>query len=92
MNKPATFFGQLFKDKDGAPVVLEVPNVPLMGWILFSLMGPLLADGQLKTIVHFLGVASIIIWALLELNSGRSYFRRALGLVVLILSIYNVVV
>ena len=56
------------------------PNAPLVGWLALTVVGFFLADNHL---VALLAKSFIIAWALLELVSGVSYFRRILGAIVL---------
>ena len=72
-----------FKDSKGQVAVWQAPNKPLYGWILFKLLS-LTPSGHLKTGFGHISTAFLFTWAYLELTKGVSYFRRSLGLVVLI--------
>jgi hypothetical protein len=52
----------------GRWVVAQWPNLPLWAWIVATLLG-----------VHWLALAALVVWALLELARGASPFRRVLG-------------
>ena len=73
-----------FKDKNGQFVIWQSPNIPIYGWIAFKLLSMLVASGYLKTGFENLSSAALFTWAYLEVYSGMSYFRRLLGVVVLV--------
>jgi len=69
------------KDKEGKVVLWQWPNLPLVGWAIFALLSHLTRWQPLA----WIGTAFLVVWALLEIFRGVNYFRRALGLVVLLL-------
>jgi hypothetical protein len=76
------------KDKHGKVVIWQVPNFPIVAWAVFTLAGRI-AQGPLHDIFLACGSISLLIWACLEIISGASYFRRTLGLVVLVATVYS---
>ncbi|MFJ1269161.1 hypothetical protein ACD661_11390 [Legionella lytica] len=78
-----------FKDKNGRIVILQIPNGPLIAWFIFTILNLLLAGwhSQITYIFHMLSFGFIFTWAWLELTSGVNYFRRTLGLIVLIINV-----
>jgi phosphoglycerol transferase MdoB-like AlkP superfamily enzyme len=76
-----------FSDKDGKLAMWQKPNIPLICWFVFLVLSHLLPAGNWRAPSQVVSKAAIIIWALLEMYSGASPFRRVLGLIVLILSI-----
>lgn len=79
-----------FKDKKGHIVMWQFPNAFLTGWILCR-VGGLFVRGDTKEIVDSLGTIFLAIWAILEIVDGASYFRRALGCLVLIVILASVI-
>lgn len=79
-----TLFDQIFRDSDGNIVVAQMPNLPIIVWITASLLKLVLTTGQINTGLDALAFGSLFTWAWLELFQGVNYFRRALGLGVLI--------
>ena len=79
-----------FKDKDGRVVIFQTPNAPLIGWFIFSILNLLWTIRHPKEIYlfHMLSFGFIFTWAWLEITSGVNYFRRTLGLIVLIITVY----
>jgi hypothetical protein len=74
--------GNFFKDKHGHVVIMQWPNLPLYGWIVFKLIGLVVSKGRHKDGCEQLAMAFLFAWALLEITQGVNYFRRFLGLVV----------
>ena len=72
---------RLFRDKAGRVVLIQWPNLPLIGWAGFSLLSRFTQWKQLA----WIGTAFLLVWSLLEIFLGVNYFRRALGLAVLVL-------
>lgn len=77
-----------FSDKHGKVVIWQSPNLPIILWFVFMLATHM-THGQLRTIFAVISSAALLVWALLEVIQGASYFRRVLGLAVLIATIYS---
>lgn len=74
---------RFFKDKKGHIVLWQWPNLPLYGWIVCKILS-LLLRGDLKAGLEQLGMAFLFTWAFLEITQGVNYFRKLLGLVVIL--------
>lgn len=83
-------FMNFFKDKNGRVVIFQFPNLPLLAWILFTILNLLLGSKypKLQHLFSMLSFGFIFTWAWLEISSGVNYFRRALGLLVLVIIIF----
>ena len=83
-----TFIDKCFKDKNGHWAIVSKPNLPLAVWFVAMLASKLFngLPGQLASTIAF---GALFTWAWLELFSGVNYFRRALGLVILVAVIWN---
>lgn len=77
---------KFWKDKEGNVVVYQHPNVFLIGWLVLALAS-LFTSSKLADILWQLSLAVLAIWALLEIFKGVNYFRRTLGVFVLLLVI-----
>jgi hypothetical protein len=77
-------------NKQGRVVLWQSPNAPLLAWLIFTLIGMVLHDGSLRSIVQIAAHIAIIIWALLEVFWGASPFRRTLGVIVLMLTVISI--
>ncbi len=79
-----TKYKAFFQDKDEHIVLWQSPNILLIGWAAFKVMAMLLGTGRLKTGFEHLGTALIFAWAYFEATEGVNYFRKALGLTILV--------
>ncbi len=80
----STLFDKTFRDENGDIVVAQMPNLPLIIWIVASLLKLLFTSGKVGVGLDFLAFGSLFTWAWQELFEGVNYFRRALGLCVFI--------
>ena len=74
---------RFFVDKDGNLAVIQMPNAPIVAWLVFLILSNIWSTGSWHDLLSNLGTVSLLVWAVLEVGWGASYFRRALGLVVL---------
>jgi hypothetical protein len=74
----------LFKDRDGNIVIWQRPNIALAGWLVFKLASALAPAGTIKVGFDRISSAFIFAWAFLEITCGRSFFRRGLGVIIMI--------
>lgn len=79
-----TLFNQTFRDSDGNLVIAQSPNPPLLVWLAATLLNFLPTEGNIHTGLETLAFGSLFTWAWQELFQGVNYFRRALGLIVLL--------
>lgn len=88
MDKHRSFIDKAIRNSDGRVTLWQTPNLPLVVWVAARLLAwPL--SGGLEHFVGLVGTAAILLWALLELLQGVNYFRRALGLVALAMTIMS---
>ncbi len=78
---------RVFRDSEGTIVLAQFPNPPLIGWILASLLQLVFTTGQIKLGLDAVAFGCLFTWAWEELFQGVNYFRRGLGLIVLVMSI-----
>jgi hypothetical protein len=79
-----TVVDKTFRDSNGNIVIAQMPNLPLIVWIVTSLLALIFTSGTIHTVLHIVANGSLFTWAWLELFQGVNYFRRTLGLIVLI--------
>ena len=77
---------KFWRDDRGHVVIWQPPNIWLIVWAALD-FASLFFNGAVSNVLWYLGSASLIIWALLEVFQGVNYFRRTLGAVVLIFAI-----
>ncbi|YAF99379.1 MAG: hypothetical protein AB3A66_27515 (plasmid) [Nodularia sp. CChRGM 3473] len=79
-----TLVDKTFRDSDGNVVIAQMPNLPLIVWIVTGLLALIFTNGKINTVLDVVANGSLFTWAWMELFQGVNYFRRALGLSVLI--------
>ena len=86
-NKPIDFF----KDKHGKIVIAQRPNSPLIGFLLSWLLSIFWPQQQQQIIflLNMLTFGFIFTWAWLEISDGVNYFRRLLGVIVLVFVLWS---
>ena len=79
-----TLFNKVFRDREGKIVLAQMPNLPLIVWIVASLLKMIFTTGRINIGLDVLAFGSLFTWAWEELFQGVNYFRRALGFLVLV--------
>lgn len=83
--RPRSFSQKFWEDRYGNFVVWQKPNIWLWAWIILVFINLFVPNGVFHKIIGVLSLVSLIIWATLEVYSGVNYFRRTVGLLVLLL-------
>jgi hypothetical protein len=65
--------------------IFQKPNIPITLWF-FSTIISLITHGIIYYVSTTVSFIAIIIWSYLELSEGINWFRKILGLVVLIVT------
>jgi hypothetical protein len=86
-----TLFDRLFRDGTGEIVIGQAPNLPIVIWVSATLLKLVFKTGQVKIALDLLAVSSLLYWSFLEITQGANYFRRDLGVVVLIALIISII-
>lgn len=76
-------------DKNGQVVLFQSPNVPILGWLSFTVLSKLVTAPNWQNLFSTISFGFLFMWCWLEIVSGVSPFRRFLGVVVLGVSLYN---
>jgi hypothetical protein len=82
-----SLFDKTFKDNEGNVVLAQAPNLPLLVWLAATLLKLVITSGSIYIGLDAIAFGTLFTWAWQELFQGVNYFRRALGLVVLIVVI-----
>ncbi len=82
MKKSQNIVAAFFKDKQGNVVIFQPPNAPLIIWLVLTVVTYFVPKGKFNDVAQAAASASLLVWALLEIINGFSWFRRALGLAV----------
>lgn len=78
-------FDQIFRDDQGNIVIAQPPNLSLATWMGASLLKLVVSEGPAHIGLDIVASIALVIWAMQEIFDGVNYFRRGLGLVVLII-------
>lgn len=81
---------RIWRDSNGKVVLWQAPNVWLLIWLVSDVANLIIGRSKVESVIHWVGSATLIIWALLEVFQGADYFRRALGAVVLLITIVSI--
>lgn len=81
-SRPHTLLDRTFRDENGQIVLGQVPNIPIIGWLLFKVLS-LVTDNRLSDAFAQISTAFLFTWAYLEITQGANYFRRFLGVFVI---------
>ncbi len=79
-----TLFDSTFRDSEGNIVIAQPPNLPLIVGIVASLLKLVVTAGTINLVLDLVAFGALFTWAWEELFQGVNYFRRALGLLVLV--------
>lgn len=81
-----TLVDKVFRDREGEGeiVLAQMPNLPIIVWIVASLLRLFFTTGKVSIGLEVIAFGSLFTWAWEELFQGVNYFRRALGLIVLV--------
>ena len=82
-----SFDDKFWHDKHGKFVVWQTPNWALIGWFICTVLHTVLPDSTIELWIGHLGKVFLIIWAVMEVTRGVNYFRRLLGLSVLLFAL-----
>jgi hypothetical protein len=79
-----TLLDRVFRNSEGQIIIIQIPNLPILIWTLASLLKLVFTTGRINLGLEMLAFASLFSWAWGELFEGVNYFRRGLGLLVII--------
>ena len=86
---PRTFWDKFWKDKQGHTILYQRPNIWIIGWAIGELIALFAPWQEVTEVARAAAMALLIVWALMEIFKGTTYFRRTLGLVVLTITIVS---
>ena len=79
-----SLFDKTFRDSDGQIAIAQMPNLPILVWVGAVLLKLVFTSGQTYLLLDTISFGTLFTWAWEELFQGVNYFRRGLGLLVLI--------
>ena len=86
-----TLFDRLFRDGTGEIVIGQPPNLPILIWLSATVLKLAVKNDRVKLGLDLLAFSSLLYWSFLEITQGVNYFRRDLGVIVLIALIISVI-
>lgn len=75
---------RIFRDGEGQLVIAQAPNLPLIVGLVATLLQATLPSGSGQATLDLIAFGAWFTWAWQELFEGVNYFRRSLGLIVLL--------
>lgn len=82
-----TFVDKCFKNKNGQITVFQPPNLPILVWFVCVVLANIITEPTFQKLFEAIGFGSLFTWTYLEIFYGVNYFRRALGLLILMLAL-----
>lgn len=82
---------RFFTDSHGRQTIIMVPNLSLSLWLASLLIGWVVKQQPYHNYIGWVGTVALMTWAVQEIYSGTSMFRRVLGTVVLVVVAMGVV-
>jgi hypothetical protein len=76
------------RDSEGQIVIFQLPNLPITVWAVSMLLKFFFSTGRTRIALELISFGSLFTWAWEELFQGQSYFRKSIGLVVLVGAIW----
>lgn len=80
----ASLLDRIFRDREGQIVIGQAPNLPLMVGLAATVLQALLPSSSGQAALDLIAFGAWFTWAWQELFEGVNYFRRSLGLIVLL--------
>jgi hypothetical protein len=84
MTRKRSFSERFWQDKYNKLAIWQRPNIPLIIWLAAFVLMIILPDGPIERGVSFIFEVAVV-WAVMEVGWGASYFRKLLGVCVLLL-------
>ena len=91
MGKLRELINKTVKDPRGRITLAQSPNLPLLIFLVFSVLAIIFRHSSSTLLFKPLAFGAIFVWSWMEIFSGINYFRRILGIVVLLMSLSSAV-
>ena len=85
-----SFWDKIWRNDEGDVVIFQWPNVWITAWAVANFMSVVSPTRGFSKIMWWVGMVFILVWAALEIFKGVNYFRRGLGVLVLLVIIASV--
>jgi hypothetical protein len=85
------FVDWLFRDRTTGKIVIgQFPNIPLFVWLVATGLS-VVTSGTLQTILGYVAIVALLVWAGDELLRGVNPFRKLLGAGVLVWTLHSLI-
>lgn len=84
IDRRKTFYDKCFKDADGNIALTEQANPPIIVAVISAVAALLFVGNGFGVFAGLVSFGAFFTWAWLEIFDGVNYFRRALGVMVMI--------
>lgn len=84
-----SFWQRVWQDSQGRTVIYQRPNIWIICWAIFEVMTSLGPGKRVADIASAVAMVFLVIWSLLEIFRGVNYFRRVLGMLVLLFAVWS---
>jgi hypothetical protein len=91
MARNERLWDRIWRDKYGDVVIWQTPNIWLVGWAAIIFISLFFRTGTVTDVMSWVATAFLSVWAILEIFRGVNYFRRLLGLIVLVYIILTII-
>ncbi len=88
-NLQRNFIDKVIRDRRGQVVLWQSLNLPIIVWAAAKVLAKIFSRGTVHSFFEVIAFGALFTWAWLELFQGVNYFRRGLGLIVLVLAVWN---
>lgn len=85
-----SLWDRTWKDHTGRVVLWQTPNVWLLVWAGFTTVS-LFFTAHTADVLSWIASVALIVWSLFEVFRGVNYFRRLLGLTVLVFAVASLI-
>lgn len=88
ISKTKHLYKKCFCDEKDNVVLFQLPNIPFIVWFSSFVLSSI-TTGTIQKALEAISFGALFTWAWLEVFKGTNYFRRVLGMIVLVVIIYN---
>ncbi|HVV25826.1 MAG TPA: hypothetical protein VHC21_02240 [Candidatus Saccharimonadales bacterium] len=81
---------KIWRNRQGEITIWQTPNVWIIAWAVLDVVAIFAPSKSMASVAWAIGSGALVIWALLEIFRGANYFRRALGLLVLLVAVGSI--
>ncbi len=77
-----------FKDENGEIVLVQAPNAPMLVFFVAFVASRVITEGYWHQFASGAALGALLVWGLVELTRGVNGFRKTLGALALIATLF----